>query len=286
MEAFMRRTYISLLLLLLLGGIFLVLGAHAGSLRIALLDGAEVRGDVIVLADLLPKDVPRFIREVAEKISLGTAPQNGTSRRFSRSAVLAAVMAHGLPESAFEIPDVITVQRSAHLVTRGEAFAAIREALAKSKGPALPDFQPEDISLDAVLLPDRTSQLEVTAIAFDEFIGRARFRLRSKSAPGVHPFYVTARLPFRLAAIPSSSIQAFSAGFIASSINPPVVSPVLVEAGRTARLHLHSSNSNILLEVKPLQRGRLGEIIRVRLPGSGKTLRARVVEGGDLDAGF
>jgi len=277
---FICRTCTALALLLLFCGTSVVPAAHAGALRIALLDGAEVHGDVILLADLLPKDVPRFLREAAEKISLGMAPQNGTSRRLSRSSVLAAVIVNGFEASAFQIPDSMTVQRASHSVTRDEAFAAIRQALAKSKGPALPDFQPEDLSFSAVLLPDQASRLAVTEVSFDEFIGRARFRLWSTSAPAVHPFYVTAQPSSRPVAASFASIPAHNAGSIA--ISTP--SPVLVGPGRSARLHLHSSNSNIFLEVKPLQPGRLGEIIRVRLPGNGRTFRARVLEGGDLDA--
>jgi hypothetical protein len=280
-ENFNRRTFRSLALLLLLHSVSLISGAHAGTLRIALLDGAEVRGDVILLADLLPKDVPHFLRDIAGKISLGAAPQNGTSRSFSRSIVLAAVLANGLQPSEFQIPDVITVNRTSHLVTRDEAFAAIRKALTNNKDAALLDFQPEDLSFSAVQLPDQASQLAVTDIAFDEFIGRARFRLSSTSFPAVHPFYVTAQLSRMPVAIPSA-ISAH--GSQAGTISP--ASPVLVEPGRSARLRLHSANATISIEVKPLQRGHLGEIIRVRLPANGKTFRARVLESGDLDADF
>ncbi len=280
--SFIRRTSTSLALLLLLCGASAVPGARAGTLRIALLDGAEVHGDVILLADLLPKDVPHFLRDIAGKISLGASPQIGSSRSLSRSIVLAAVVANGLHPSEFQIPEVMTVNQPSHLVTREEAFAAIRKALAHHKDAALMAFQPEDLSFSAVQLPDQASQLAVTEVAFDEFIGRARFRLWSTSAPAIHPFYVTAQLSSRPAAIPSTSIPARNTGSTAIS----AASPVLVEPGRSARLRLHSSNSSIFLEVRPLQRGRLGEIIRVRLPANGRTFRARVLESGDLDADF
>jgi hypothetical protein len=278
----MRRTHLAFLFLFLLIGAFFSSVAHAGSLRIALLEGVAVRGDVILLADLLPKDAPRFLHEVAAKISLGMAPQNGASRRLSSFTVHSALVANGFQVSAFQIPEVMTVQRASHLVTREQVFAAIRTALAGNRDAALRDFQPEDISFGAVLLPNQASRLEVTEISFDQFIGRARFRLWSPSARDIHPFYATAQLPPGQNALLSSSISPLSAG----AIVPSQASHVLVEPSRSARLHLHSSNANILLEVKPLQRGRLGEIIRVRMPANGKTFRARVVEGGDLDAHF
>ena len=123
-------------------------------------------------------------------------------------------------------------------------------------------------------------------MVFDEFIGRARFRLWSSSSPQVHPFYVTARLPVKSNAISSLAFQAFGASLKPSIPISVVSSPVLVEPARSARLHLHSAHSNILLEVKPLQRGRLGEVIRVRLPANGKTFRARVLANDELDADY
>lgn len=281
-KSFIRRVSVAVALLLLHCAACAVPGARAGTLRIALLDGAEVRGDVILLADLLPKDVPRFLREAAGKVSLGRAPQNGTSRRLSRVSVLAAVMANGFQATEFQIPEIMTVQRTSHLVTREEAFAAIRQALAKSNDSALSDFQPEDLSFGAAQLPDQASQLLVTEMAFDEFIVRARFRLSSASARAVRPFYVTAQLSSRPFAPISASTPPGGAGPIATS-EPSLV---LVQPGHPARLRLHSSNANIILEVQPLQTGHLGEIIRVRLPANGKTLRARVLAGGALDADF
>jgi hypothetical protein len=276
MRDYVRRPFIALTLLFL----YFFSDAQAGTLRIPLLDATEVHGDVILLADLLPKDVPRFLREAAGKVSLGMAPQNGTSRRLSRLSVLAAVMANGFQASEFQIPESMTVQRASHSVTREEAFDAIRLALLKSNDLAVPDFLPEDLSFSAVQLPNRASQLAVTDFAFDEFIGRARFRLSSLSAPDVHPFYVTAQFSSRLAAAQS----AFILGRNASPVATSELSPVLVKPGRLARLRLHSSNSNIFLQVQPLQPGHLGEVIRVRMPSNGKTLRARVLEGGALDA--
>ncbi len=278
------RVHISIVLLL--GAAFSSPRASAGSLRIALLDSAEVRGDAIFLADLLPKDAPRFVREAAEKISLGPAPQNGVSRRLSSSVVLAAVMAHGLQASEFQIPDTIHIHRASRLVTRAEVLGAIRAALAKNKGIALPDLQAEDLSFGSVLLPDQASPLEVTEISFDEFIGRARFRLWSASAPTIHPFYVTARVPFSPGGGRFFPIPASAGDSTALSRACQVAPAVLIEAGRIALLHLHSSNSSLFLEVKSLQRGRVGEVIRVRLPANGKTFRARVLEGGGLDARF
>jgi hypothetical protein len=281
----MRRLSISLVFFF--AGFFTGPGARPGGLRIALLADAEIRGDSIFLANFLPPDASRAVRAAAEKIMLGATPQNGTSRILSRSSVVAAVTENGLSASAFLIPELMTVQRAAHLVTREEVFAAIQRALAGVKIAELPAFGLDDISLNAsVLLPDQESQLEVTQITFDEFIGRARFRLWAKSAPGVHPFYATARIPSASPGMAVSPLHSLNADFLPFLPAPQVASPVLVEAGRAARLHLHSPNSSMMLQVKPLQRGRLGQTIRVRMPSNGKTLQARVIGEGFLDATF
>lgn len=279
----MRLALISFLCLI--GSSFSAPDACAGVLRIALPDSAVVRGDSIVLGDLLPVDAPRLLRDAAKNVNLGKSPQGGLSRRLSRSVVLAALMANRLEDFTFEIPEFITLRRATHLVTRDEVLVAIRHALAASEHADFTQLRPEDISFDPVALPDRASQLEVTGITYDEFIGRVRFRLRSKSAPEVRPFYVTAQLPTH------SSPNSFS---LLHASTPPRLSPesatlasespILVDPTRLARLHLHSSDANIFLDVRPLQRGRLGEVIRVRVPSNGRTFRAQVMQGGALDA--
>jgi flagella basal body P-ring formation protein FlgA len=61
---------------------------------------------------------------------------------------------------------------------------------------------------------------------------------------------------------------------------------VLVDPRQFARLHLSSPSARMLLVVRPLQRGHLGETIRVRLLSSGKTLQARVAGKDSLEADF
>jgi hypothetical protein len=267
--------------LLLLATAFAVCGSPAGSLRTALLAEVEVQGDTIVLADLCPSDAPRAIRAEAESVALGSAPRGGSIRRLSRGNVATAIRNAGLPISSFSVPEVITVHRAGRLVTREDAFAAIQAALAKNHDAQLPQFRLDDLTLDsAVAVPAGASDLEVTQISFDEALGRARFRLWPHSAPGTLPFFVTAHLP-------ESTSRAAGATTVAKARDSfTTVEPVLVDPRQYARLHLHSQNSDMLLAVKPLQRGHLGETIRVRLTGSGKTLQARVIASGYLDATF
>jgi hypothetical protein len=273
-------------ILLLFAAALASTNALAGGLRIALLADTGVQGDTILLANLLPGNAPGALRTAAEAITLGAAPHSGTVRRFSRDAILAALQSHSLSPSSFQIPEVVTVHRGGRLLTQQEAFAAIDTVLAKNQIAESPKFTLGDLAFNAaVTVPSGDPQLEVTQITFDEAIGRARFRLRSHAAPGVNAFYVTARVSPEISAAASPIAGRVLAGMFAKT-RSPVDSPVLVDPRQYARLHMRSTNADMQLAVKPLQRGRLGETIRVRCPASGKTWQARVVGKDSLDATF
>jgi flagellar basal body P-ring formation chaperone FlgA len=279
----MRYSRSQILLLFVL--VFASSAARADGLRVTLLADAVVQGDTILLANLLPENAPRPLRAAAEAISLGTAPQNGTARRFRRDAILAALQSATLSPASFLIPEVVTVRRAERLLTQEEALAAIQSALAKSHIAGAPEFRPEDLTLDAALaVPSAGARLEVTQIAFDEAIGRARFRLQPHTAPGANAFFVTARVaPEAPARISTAAPRLTSMSTKALSV---VDLPVLVDPRQFARLRLRSPSAEMLLAVKPLQRGHLGETIRVRLQSSGKTLRGRVTGKDFLEAVF
>jgi flagella basal body P-ring formation protein FlgA len=71
----------------------------------------------------------------------------------------------------------------------------------------------------------------------------------------------------------SGSAAQFRAGF-------------LVTPGRLATLNIASSNMQMLLIVNPLERGAMGQKIRVKLSGSGKILEGQVTGLGQLEAKF
>src|SRR5271154_2598529 len=269
---------------------FLALAAaavsSAGPLRMLLSAETEVSSDAIFLVDLLPKDTPQPWRSAAQKISLGIAPQSGATRRLHRESVLAALQSAGLPSSSFDIPGLIVVRRASRLLTPEDTLAAIQSALAGNSSPALPLLRLENIELEAaVRIPIGDPLLQVTQTVFDPFIGRARFRLRSRAFPSLLPFYVTARVPSSLP-VQQSEFQLLGASFPSVLPNFPALSPVLVEPARLATLHLHSPNASSFLTVKALQPDRLGDTIRIRIPGKAKTLQARVIAADALDATF
>jgi hypothetical protein len=274
------------LLLLLIATTFAQQAVQAGGLRVALLASAEVQSDTILLANLLPQNVERSLRSQAEKVPLGAAPQSGAIRVLSREAVNDAIVHADLPQERFVIPESIRVHRSERLLSAEEVHAAVQSALSSSPIARLGVLQPEDLAFDSTIrIPQGQVSLLVTQIVYDEFIGRVRFRVQPKTVPAILPFYVTARVPFS-----SAEVSAVNRVLLASAGNLSgtrlAQSPVLVEPGHMARLRLHSQNFDGVFQVRPLERGRMGDTICVRLPSSGKTLRARVVSAGNLDATF
>jgi hypothetical protein len=260
--------------------------AHAGERRIALRANAEVQGDTILLANLFPSGVPQRFQNAGARHSLGPAPQSGSVRQFSREAVRAAIEAEGLPLSSFVVPEVMAVRRASRVLSREEIFSAIETALSKGNPAEPPEFRREDLVYpSAIAVPNNDARLEVTQIHFDRALGRARFRLRPLAAPAALPFYVTAHCPARTFARAFAEFKKFEAVASSPSRSAPTAS-ILVDPREPARLHLHSPDADMLLSVRPLERGHLGETIRVRLRSSGKTLQARVVGSNAVDAVF
>jgi hypothetical protein len=251
---------------------------------VALLAEVSVQGDTIMLADLLPQKTPLQLRNIANQVPLGSAPKSGATRQFYGDAIITAIRDAGLQPVNFVVPPVIRVRRLERTLTREEAFAAIQTARAQDPNAAIPDFRLQDISLDATVeVPRGEPRLEVTKMVFDQQTGRTRFRLVARSADGIVPFYVTARTPADESA--ATLAVALATSLTGDRVSAPA-SAMLVDPRTPAILYLHSPDSYMLISVKPLQRGRLGENIRVRLPANGKTLIARVTGNGRLDATF
>jgi len=269
----------------------------AGTLRVALLANVVVDGDAILLANLLPPDAPQRVRAAAEQVSLGTTPQIGSERQIPRAAVAATIASANLPVSQFIIPVDITVRRESRPISSREIFSAIQLALANNLDgadlPNLAQLRLADLHHDAAIpAPLGYSGLEVTQIAFDPAIDRVRFRLLPKAAGRSLPFFVTASLPATYpgsfspvaARVPVGSASSPALLHATSALPAPSLAAPLVTTNQPARLHLHSADMDMLLEVRPLQRGYLDQIIRVRLAATGRTMQARVVAPGYLDA--
>lgn len=253
--------------------------------RITLLANTEVQGDTILLADLVPRSAPRALRAEAEVISLGTAPQIGSARRFTQAALAEALSASGLSAEDIAIPEAVTVRREGRLISRGEVLAAIEAALERSPQPGIAEEKLKDVTVEAaVRVPPGDAGLVVTKMAFDATMGFMRFELRARRAPGVLPFFATLKVGRSFSGTHETRHLLSIAAHGGKSGAEAEFATVLVTAGHMARLQIRSADMDMLLEVRPLERGKLGEVIRVQLPGTGRMLQARVAGKDYLDA--
>ena len=284
--------------------------------QIALVADVSVAGDAIVLADLLPGGrVVERVRGVARGVDLGSTPQLGAARRLRGAAVAEAIEHSGLQPDEFAIPDVIVVQRASRPLDGAEILATIQAAVGEfslSSGgeAAVLAMRPEEMLWDTALrvaLGD--AGLQVREMFVDLWARRASFRLVTNSGAGVE-FAVLGRIaakPSGVREISQSASQIFGGTKLLRFVGPKrdrnasesaaipgkagaldkfLNLPVAIVAGGLAQIWLHSENSSIVMQVKALQAGRVGETIRVRLPQNGRTMRAVVTGPAALEAIF
>jgi Chaperone for flagella basal body P-ring formation len=268
--------------LLLLGAFSFQLPVQAGTLRLALLASAETQTDVILLANLLPASADLDLRAAAAKVSLGAAPRIGSVRTISGQSIAAALAQAGLVPNSFVIPEAISVSRPSHLVSRAEIFEAIQSSPVLKSTPQLSGVSENDLQFGGnIRVPAKGTHLSVTKVSYDPFIASVRFQIQPRTIPATLPFYVIVRVPAGSSVSARKAAESSVSGDSRTAVAKAL--PSLVEPGQMAQLRLHSRDFEIVLKVRPLQRGSLGELIRVRLPGSGKTLQAHVVGPGVLD---
>jgi hypothetical protein len=284
-------------LMAIVAGLLLASSGECAGARVALRDEVTVPGDSIVLAHLLPSDASLDVRQLAAAIALGKSPQIGSLRHLRGAAVAQAIARGGLQTLEFVIPEDIAVFREDRPLGGEEILASVRAVLGKfSLSPkeqlALLALRPQDLPAAAGLrVPPGRARLEVQDISVDLLSRQARFRIAIASEAHAVPFAVLATLPqegapLAIASAAASASPGLPAVPTADAEEKPADQPVLVAAGQSARLWLHSENSSITVDVKALQAGHAGEIIRVRLPLAGTVLRARVTGPRQLAAAF
>ena len=245
--------------------------------------GCALRSEVLVnagtvsLAQLLPETAPENLKSLAARVSLAASPDLGAARVLPRDMIVAAIKNAGVPAAYFTVPATVTIRRGGYAIPREEVLRAVNgyfDQHKKSSAPPLILADLEMSALPAISFPE--PRLAVVRVTYDYNLRRAVFQIVSQSAPSLVPFEVTARVPEGMLS-PSPAVLRMRA---------LAAAPVLVEPRILARLVLRSEDSEIVLQVRPLERGRLGQIVRVRLPQNGKTLRAQVTGNAALEAAF
>jgi hypothetical protein len=259
--------------------------------RIELLREVRVTGTGVLLSDLLPVDAGISLRARAGEISLGAAPQPGNTRVLERSGVLENIGASRDVAAEVAVPERIMVSRDSRPITVQEVFAAIRNALEHSGISAAAELHPEDILLQTqVLVGPGDAGLEVLRSDFDTGLKRGRFLLWPAHDPKVLPFFVAVRFTGNSTTAAFHSITEMNR--IANRPDLPPVSvalakaEVLVSPGEQATLILHSDALRMIADVVPLERGTMGQRVRVRVVETGKTFSAQVDGRAHLELKF
>jgi flagellar basal body P-ring formation chaperone FlgA len=259
--------------------------------RIELLREVRVTGASVFLSDLLPADAGASLQTRAGQISLGAAPQPGTTRVLERSGVLENVGAALDVAAEIAVPERMTISCDARPITVQEVFAAIRNAMELGGISAAGSLRPEDIQMQTqILVEPGDAGLQVLRSEFDAGLKRGRFLLWPAHDPKVLPFFATVR--FAENGPPGVLHFEEAANRIASQpgARPARVMPakaeILVAPGETATLLLQSDALRMIADVVPLERGAMGQHVQVRVVDTGKIFRAQVDGRAHLQLNF
>lgn len=263
--------------------------AKAADTKTPLIQDVVVHGSSVYLSDLLPESSPGALRVSAQKVLLGGSPQPGSIRVLSNAEI--KQLLHDDNEnllSQVNVPEQVAIRRSGHRITREEVAEAIQIAL--SRDVAFRNFQ---ITLDSIELSARVSvqtdnvDLRVTRIESDRMLHRMKFWLVSATDPTVLPFLAMATIPGSLRSDLESKASNSAKGGPSdtTSVIPAKPAPAVIESGQVARLHMVSRGQvEMYLTAIPLERGALGQTIRVKIQNTGKIVYAHVVGPAHLEA--
>ena len=291
--------------------------------RVALCPSVAVRGNRILLSDLLPAAAPAALRLRSSHLVLGRAPQPGSLRAITRAQIEQQLdQAPGL-SARLSIPEQVVVKRVQRPLSAEEILRAIRSALESYQPLEERALQPADLHLQApVLVTVKDPGLRVLGIEFDRWRRETRFRLWTAHEPQLLPFYVS--IGQRLATLGSGGKAESRAGELAGTAglggstqvtvtdqgpaSPPFAAEksgdprltraheikrpervrpaVLALPGKPSTLVTERHGVRIATKVVPLQRGVKGQQILVRSLGTRRVLKAEVVTADLLRANF
>ena len=276
--------------------------AQAASARISLLRETVVDKGSIYLSDLLPKSAPSTVLLLAREIVVGQSPRPGSIRVLTSDAVSRILGDDEELLDEIQVPERIVVRRAGRLITKEEVTKAIQATLLHNKEFSKLTVTTANVRFAAaVLVSAENADLQVTRIEVDHALQQLNFWLVSGADPAILPFLVMVRPQGASSVLagleedPSAqdsgaenkpgSLESIFFRRHFSHANQKAV--VIVEPGKTAQLHLISGKTTeMFLPATALERGSLGQQIRVRLETSGRVMEAQVVGPGRLEAQF
>lgn len=260
-----------------------VLAAPRASIE--LLPQVEVTGEEVLLGQVARLHSPELvlIRELVQ-LPIGRVPRNGEPAYVQRSALADRVRrALGLaaPDLSWHGSEVSRVTQATRELKGSElaqaATEALREGLARHgiAGALRVARWPRDLAIPV-------GEVQLRARPLDAATPRRRMLVWVDVwSEGV--FLRTVPVAMEVEAILPSQAPDSGVSAVPSAVAPAAPSPLLVERGGWATLR--SSDGAVALEsrVAVLQDGRAGDHVRVRAPGGGGVVFARVVGRAQLE---
>ena len=223
---------------------------------------AVVQEEVIRLSDLLPTNVNGSLRVIAEKVSLGRAPEPGSVRVFTLEELRKAI--DGRLDA--EIPAQVTVRRTGWPISPErirDAAQVLRPQVDWSQAHIVP-------SALAIRVPD--AKLRASEIRPGRNPRALMVRLLCRDRTLCAPFWAEAIFDEPVNVLHSPNTL---------SVQPEQARPPLVRPGRSAMLVSDDNGLRITMRVMPLKRAGLGESVQVFDPFTRRTFLAQV-QGTDL----
>jgi len=255
----------------------------AGGEPVRLLERAGSAGEAIRLSDLLPPVVTPEMLRAAATVQLGRSPRLG-SVRVLRAREIADRLANSAIFEEVSIPDQIMVQRVGYQLVSENVQAVIAEFLKKehwpvSGVPAL-KWNPETYALSS------SPRLEVDRTGWDAMRQELQFTVSCVPRKLCGSFLV--QMP-----LSAEGMEQWRGKFGGSSLRHGQEKltanrslPLLVRAGQSCRFLVQSGGLRISLPVICLQRGRLGQTIRVREAGGHHTFTGQISSAATVQSSF
>ncbi len=279
---------------------------------VGLKENSVITDDIIKLGDLfygLSRDEDR---------PLGAAPRPGDEMIINAKTLLRIAIALDLPWRPQNAQDRVIIMREATVIKHEEISENLINAL-KNEG-AYGDFEVTVANVQDIILPiEHPPEMEITRISYDQ--GRNKFTATIAAPSADNPIqnfsvqgygHPVIKVPVlrdnqehgsRISAHDIDIIKiresAFSKDTIADinqliGMTPrrmiaagrpirksDIVAPIIVERGELITLSLASGAMNITTQVKALENGAKGEVIRVVNLSSNKTIQALITSSGE-----
>jgi hypothetical protein len=247
----------------------------------------EVTGNELSFADLLgPRSCPALARAAA-RVRLGNAPLRGSVRVLEGREIRARFqqLAREIGEGSdlTRVPDRITVRQAGAHASCAEIDEQILAALrAKSTSgnnaavqPTAGTIKEADLGCGAEGNIPQGARIELIRTARDRVRGNWEIYARCVRPNDCVPFLVR---------LSGSASEPGSAQSPQTAPNPAPEQPPLVLPGRRLTLLWDEGGIRLVVPVVALDRAGAGEGVRARVTGSGRVVRAIVVNAGLLRA--